>query len=378
MTSKRIKSVATLWHHIRCRCPSPDRRIPADLVCMRWQCCYDPFSGQVALAFQERFKSLAESIPSLLDWRLSIQHCKNCQRWRPWQKRIHRNNPWVEFVVKLSPGPGSGKMATSLSQLYHDHKRGIKAGYAKFEIFLVWNLRSIIRLTFALRGCCYRWFKWCQHDWPRSIWKLTAPPLLTITRDVEIFLVPGAMFDKIVGECPYKSPNRHGCKHGRKPISLMMKLSAKLPVGNRSPLLHRSVRSASGTATEEIVYKLELLMKKLVSPSMTARLFLQLSRKLHSPVLQQLQVELPDGTIVTGKTSDLLGASSALLLNALKVLAASAMTSIWSLSYYRTNSASESGSPWQPQSKTAHWRSSDCPFHLCCKPIRLQSLLWNS
>lgn len=223
-----------------------------------------------------------------------------------------------ELVVVTAPGPGSGKMATCLSQLYHDHKRGIKAGYAKFETFPVWNLPLNHPVNLAYEAATADLNDVNMID-PFHL-EAYGTTTVNYNRDVEIFPVLKAMFDKIVGECPYKSPTDMGVNMAGNCIFDDEAVSE----ASRQEIVRRYYTALcaqrQGTATEEIVYKLELLMKKA---GVTIH-----NRKVVSPALQKAALtgspaaamELPDGTIVTGKTSDLLGASSALLLNALKVL----------------------------------------------------------
>ena len=224
-----------------------------------------------------------------------------------------------ELVVVTAPGPGSGKMATCLSQLYHEHKRGVAAGYAKFETFPIWNLPLNHPVNLAYEAATADLNDVNMID----PFHLEAYGVTTVNynRDVEIFPVVTAMMEKIYGKCPYKSPTDMGVNMAGNCIfddDAVRKASC-----------HEIIRRyynglcahKKGKAEDDTVYKLELLMKKagvtvgdrtVVSPAL---------QKAALTGLPAAAIELPDGRILTGKTSDLLGACSALLLNALKALA---------------------------------------------------------
>ncbi|MBE6903792.1 MAG: DUF1846 domain-containing protein [Ruminococcaceae bacterium] len=224
-----------------------------------------------------------------------------------------------DLVVVTAPGPGSGKMATCLSQLYHEHKRNIKAGYAKFETFPIWNLplQHPVNLAYEAATADLNDVNMIDPFHLEAYGQTT----VNYNRDVEIFPVVKAMFEKITGTCPYKSPTDMGVNMAGNCIiddNLVMQAS-------KQEILRRYYVALcdqkKGLIDQEVVYKLELLMKKA---SITVY-----DRKVIAPALQKsaltgapaAAMQLKDGTIVTGKTSSLLGASSALLLNALKALA---------------------------------------------------------
>lgn len=224
-----------------------------------------------------------------------------------------------ELVIVTAPGPGSGKMATCLSQLYHDHKRGIKAGYAKFETFPIWNLplNHPVNLAYEAATADLNDVNMIDPFHLEAYGKTT----VNYNRDVEIFPVVTAMFEKILGHCPYKSPTDMGVNMAGNCIVD----DEKTQEASKQEIIRRYYTALcdqrKGLVGNEVVYKLELLMKKA---GVTA-----LDRKIIGPALQKAALtgepaaamQLSDGKIVTGKTSDLLGASSALLLNALKALA---------------------------------------------------------
>ena len=224
----------------------------------------------------------------------------------------------LELVVVTAPGPGSGKLATCLSQLYHEHKRGITAGYAKFETFPIWNLPINHPVNLAYEAATADLNDVNMID----PFHLDAYGVTTVNynRDVEAFPVLVAIFEKILGHCPYKSPTDMGVNM----VGNCIVDDEAARYASRQEIIRRYyaglVEQKRGKTSEETVRKLEMLMKKAgVSPD---------ERKVIAPALRRAQetgdaaaaMELPDGTIVTGKTSELLGASSALLLNALKKL----------------------------------------------------------
>lgn len=231
-------------------------------------------------------------------------------------------NEYIEttrpLVVITAPGPGSGKMATCLSQLYHEHKRGVTAGYAKFETFPIWNLPLKHPVNLAYEAATADLNDVNMID-PFHL-ETYGVTTVNYNRDVEIFPVLRATFEQILGECPYKSPTDMGVNMAGYCIFDDEAVSE----ASRQEIIRRYYTALcgqrQGAVSEETVLKLELLMKKA---GVTIH-----DRKVVSPALQKAALtgapaaamELPDGTIVTGRTSDLLGAASALLLNALKVL----------------------------------------------------------
>ena len=224
-----------------------------------------------------------------------------------------------ELVVVTAPGPGSGKLATCLSQLYHEHERGCKAGYAKFETFPIWNLPLNHPVNLAYEAATADLNDVNMID----PFHLDAYGVTTVNynRDVEAYPVLVAIFEKILGHCPYKSPTDMGVNM----VGNCIVDDEAARYASRQEILRRYYvalcEQKQGKGSDETVRKLELLMKKagvalgerkVVAPA------LALAEKTGKPAAA---IELPDGTIITGKTSDLLGASSALLLNALKALA---------------------------------------------------------
>ena len=232
-------------------------------------------------------------------------------------------NEYVEtsrsLVVVTAPGPGSGKMATCLSQLYHENKRGIQAGYAKFETFPIWNLPLAHPVNLAYEAATADLNDVNMID-PFHL-EAYGETAVNYNRDVEIFPVLSAMFERIMGECPYKSPTDMGVNMAGKCIvdDEAVCAAARQEIVRRyyTALCDRRV----GAAGDELVNKLELLMQQAhVDPSIrpVVAAAAQVAEETGNPAGA---IELPSGEVVTGKTTDLMGASSATLLNALKRLA---------------------------------------------------------
>lgn len=231
-------------------------------------------------------------------------------------------NDYVEttrpLVVVTAPGPGSGKMATCLSQLYHENKRGVKAGYAKFETFPVWNLPLKHPVNLAYEAATADLNDVNMID----PFHLDAYGITTVNynRDIEIYPVLAAMFEGIYGSCPYQSPTDMGVNMAGNCIvdDEVCKEASKQEIIRR---YYQSMnRLIKDKATHDEIYKLELLMKQAkITPDY--RPVVPVANKLAEEIgAPAAALELPDGTIVTGKTTDLLGAASAVLLNAIKVL----------------------------------------------------------
>ncbi len=222
------------------------------------------------------------------------------------------------LVVVTAPGPGSGKMATCLSQLYHENLRGVKAGYAKFETFPVWNLPLSHPVNVAYEAATADLNDINMID----PYHLDAYGTLAVNynRDVEIFPVVAAMLEKILGYSPYKSPTDMGVNMAGNCIvdDEVCKAAAKAEIIRR--YYHALCDAKKGRLSKDVTGKLEILMSRSgISPE---------DRKAVAPALLKAEqtnapavaIELNDGRIVTGKTGDLLGASAACLLNALKAL----------------------------------------------------------
>lgn len=229
-------------------------------------------------------------------------------------------NEYVEtsrpLVVITAPGPGSGKMATCLSQLYHEHKRGIRAGYAKFETFPIWNLPLKHPVNIAYEAATADLNDVNMID-PFHL-DAYGETTVNYNRDVEIFPVLNAMFEKIAGESPYKSPTDMGVNMAGNCIID----DEVCREASRQEIIRRYYHALSdfkrGLGTKEIIYKLELLMQQVDVTIENRKAIAAAKKRAEETGLPAVAIEMNDGTLITGKTSDLLGSSAAALLNALK------------------------------------------------------------
>lgn len=231
-------------------------------------------------------------------------------------------NEYVEttkpLVVVTAPGPGSGKMATCLSQLYHEHKRGIKAGYAKYETFPIWNLplKHPVNLAYEAATADLNDINMIDP------FHLEAYGVTTVNynRDVEIFPVLNTMFERILGESPYKSPTDMGVNMAGKCI---INDDAAIKA-SQDEILRRYYQARvdvkKGILGNEVVEKIEIIMAQANITAQDRSCVAPALAKAEATDAPAMAIELPDGRIVTGKTSPLLGASAAALLNALKAL----------------------------------------------------------
>ena len=232
-------------------------------------------------------------------------------------------NDYIEtsrpIVVVTAPGPGSGKMATCLSQLYHENKRGVRAGYAKYETFPIWNLplKHPVNLAYEAATADLNDVNMIDAFHLEAYGKTT----VNYNRDVEIFPVLNAMFQRIQGASPYKSPTDMGVNMAGFAIVDDQVCQA----ASRMEILRRYYAGMAdrtrGRCDDEVVRKLEIVMQQAgvtpeICPAVSA--CLQKAEETGAPAGAMV---LPDGSVVTGKTSSLLGASAALLLNALKAMA---------------------------------------------------------
>ena len=231
-------------------------------------------------------------------------------------------NDYIEttkpLVIITAPGPGSGKMATCLSQLYHENKRGIQAGYAKFETFPIWNipLKHPVNLAYEAATADLNDVNMIDP------FHLDAYGVTTVNynRDVEIFPVLSAIFEGIYGECPYKSPTDMGVNM----VGCCIVDDEACVEASRQEIIRRYYQALSRLAkdmgSKEEVYKIELLMKQAKITTAARRVVGAANERAERTGYPAAALELDDGTIITGKTTNLLGASAALLLNAVKVL----------------------------------------------------------
>ena len=232
-------------------------------------------------------------------------------------------NDYIEtsrpIVVVTAPGPGSGKMATCLSQLYHEHRRGIRAGYAKYETFPIWNLplKHPVNLAYEAATADLADVNMIDPFHLEAYGRTT----VNYNRDVEIFPVLNAMFERIQGSSPYRSPTDMGVNMAGFAISD----DTVCQDASRMEILRRYyaglVDRAKGKCGDEVVRKLELVMQQAqVTPALCPAVQAALDRAAATGAPAGA-MQLPDGRLVTGKTSSLLGPSAAMLLNAVKLLA---------------------------------------------------------
>ncbi|MGN0367964.1 MAG: DUF1846 domain-containing protein [Wujia sp.] len=281
--------------------------------------CLTKFAGQAsAVLFQEKLSSLG--IKSYRHYKIpgypnDVAHIVSDEGYGK-NEYIETERP---LVVITAPGPGSGKMATCLSQLYHEYKRGVKAGYAKFETFPIWNLplKHPVNLAYEAATADLNDVNMIDPFHLEAYGKTT----VNYNRDIEIFPVVEAMFEMIAGESPYKSPTDMGVNMAGNCIvddEACCRASKQEIIRRFYQCLCEKKRFGQ---TKNDKNKLELLLRQAgvsMEERKVARAALDREELTGHPAMG---IELPDGTIVTGKTGDLLGASAAAILNALKVLA---------------------------------------------------------
>ena len=224
------------------------------------------------------------------------------------------------LVVVTAPGPGSGKMATCLSQLYQENKRGVKAGYAKFETFPVWNLPLKHPVNLAYEAATADLNDVNMID-PFHL-DAYGKTVVNYNRDIEIFPVLSALFEGIYGENPYKSPTDMGVNM----VGFCISDEQVCADASRDEIVRRYYtslsRMAEGDNNEGEVKKIALVMKQAgITTAWRKTTVAAYDRKLLEGGAPSAAIELPDGTIITARTSSLLGPSAALILNALKHLA---------------------------------------------------------
>lgn len=232
-------------------------------------------------------------------------------------------NDYVEttrpLVVVTAPGPGSGKMAVCLSQLYQDNKKGIKAGYSKFETFPIWNLPLKHPVNLAYEAATADLNDVNMID----PFHLEAYGVTTVNynRDIEIFPVLNAIFEGIYGENPYKSPTDMGVNMVGNCIvddEVCCKASKQEIIRRYYNALNQLVL---GNAEESEVTTIELLMKQAKITTDDRLVTVAAKERAERSKVPSAAIELMDGTIITSETSELLGTSAALILNAIKHLA---------------------------------------------------------
>lgn len=230
-------------------------------------------------------------------------------------------NEYVEttrsVVVVTAPGPGSGKMATCLSQIYHESRMGRKSGYAKFETFPVWNLPLNHSVNLAYEAATADLADVNMID-PFHL-EAYGHTAVNYNRDVEVFPVLRSMLKGILGECPYKSPTDMGVNMA----GFCIYDDAAVCDAAKQEIIRRHYNALcnkrKGSTNDPEIDKIELLLRKLSCTAEESRRCVGAAlAKAEETDAPAVAIELDNGKIVTGKTSSLLGASSAALLNAIK------------------------------------------------------------
>lgn len=234
-------------------------------------------------------------------------------------------NPYIEttrpLVVLTAPGPGSGKLATCLSQLYHEYKRGVDAGYAKFETFPIWNipLNHPVNVAYEAATADLKDVNKVDNFHLDAYGKIT----VNYNRDIEVFPVVRSILTKITGkECVYKSPTDMGVNMA----GYCIVDDEACCEASKQEVLRRYFKALcdqkTGMANEDTVSRLEFLMSKLgISPLDRKVIAVASKKNEENNNLGGVAIELPDGRIVTGKGSDRMSASAACVFNAVKTLA---------------------------------------------------------
>ncbi|MBQ9263207.1 MAG: DUF1846 domain-containing protein [Clostridia bacterium] len=232
-------------------------------------------------------------------------------------------NEYIEtsrpLILVTAPGPGSGKMATCLSQLYQEHQRGIQAGYAKFETFPIWNLPLKHPVNVAYEAATVDLDDVNMID-PFHL-EAYGETTVNYNRDIEIFPVLNALFEHIYGSSPYKSPTDMGVNMAGNCIidDAVCQEAAKQEIIRRYYTARCAVKQ--GHAREAEVSKLQILLQKMGLSDDNRPVIAAARNRAAETENEALAIQLADGRIITGKTTDLLGPSAALMLNALKALA---------------------------------------------------------
>lgn len=232
-------------------------------------------------------------------------------------------NDYVEterpLVIVTAPGPGSGKMAVCLSQLYNENKRGIRAGYAKFETFPVWNLslKHPVNIAYEAATADLNDVNMIDPFHLEAYDKIA----VNYNRDIEIFPVLNALFEGIYGENPYKSPTDMGVNM----VGFCISDDEVCCQASRDEIIRRyysaTNKLAEGTDSDREVNKILLLFNQAKITTAYRRVTVAAAAKQEISGHTAAAIELSDGTIITSKSSPLLGCSAALLLNATKYLA---------------------------------------------------------
>ncbi|MBQ7160379.1 MAG: DUF1846 domain-containing protein [Clostridia bacterium] len=280
--------------------------------------CITHFRGQAgAVAFKKKLESFGLKVfmhYPIEGYPYDVKHIVSDDGFGK-NEYIETSRP---LVVVTAPGPGSGKMATCLSQLYHENKRGIDAGYAKFETFPIWNIPLKHPVNLAYEAAT------ADLDDVNMIdpYHLDAYGITTVNynRDVEVFPVLNAIFEKISGKSPYKSPTDMGVNMA----GYCIIDDEACRKASNDEIIRRYFKTLcqrkKGMISESAVNKVENLMRQAqITVDDRPVVAGALQRSQETEGQPAVAIELPDGRIVTGKTTPLLGAASAALLNAIKI-----------------------------------------------------------
>ena len=232
-------------------------------------------------------------------------------------------NQYIEtsrsLIVVTAPGPGSGKMATCLSQLYHEHERGVSAGYAKFETFPIWDLplKHPVNLAYEAATADLDDVNMIDPFHLEAYGKTT----VNYNRDVEIFPVLNAILERIWGRSPYRSPTDMGVNM----VGSCIFDDDACREASRREIIRRYYAAAcslrQGLSDPEELRKIELIMNTTGIDLAERPVVAAAVNRAEETGAPAMALELPDGRVVTGKTTSLLGPASAVLLNALKAMA---------------------------------------------------------
>jgi len=281
------------------------------VVLTRWR------DQHAAVLFKQRLESLGISVFRHFDiegYPYNVKHIVSDEGFGK-NEYVETSRP---LVLVTAPGPGSGKMAVCLSQLYQEHQRGVQAGYAKFETFPIWNLSLKHPVNVAYEAATVDLDDHNMID-PFHL-EAYGETTVNYNRDIEIFPVLNAVFEQIYGSSPYASPTDMGVNMVGNCIidDDVCRQAAHQEIIRRYYAARCNLRKGQGEQGE--VDKLELLLQKSGITDENRPVLAAARARAEETGEPASAMQLPDGRIITGKTTKLLGPSAALLLNVLKAL----------------------------------------------------------
>ncbi|MBQ7844642.1 MAG: DUF1846 domain-containing protein [Clostridia bacterium] len=281
------------------------------VVLTRWR------DQHAAVQFKQRLESLGISVFRHFDidgYPYNVKHIVSDEGFGK-NEYVETSRP---LVLVTAPGPGSGKMAVCLSQLYQEHQRGVQAGYAKFETFPIWNLSLKHPVNVAYEAATVDLDDHNMID-PFHL-EAYGETTVNYNRDIEIFPVLNAVFEQIYGSSPYASPTDMGVNMVGNCIidDDVCRQAAHQEIIRRYYTARCNLRKGQGEQSE--VDKLELLLQKSGITDEDRPVLAAARSRAEETGAPASAMQLPDGRIITGKTTNLLGPSAALLLNVLKAL----------------------------------------------------------